>query len=71
MKLQRLLLHERITTYFLILTIFVIFLVVILLRLPYASFRGEKISLNPLDINMQQLDFAGESVIVDQQSNPL
>ncbi len=47
------------------------FCVVFLWRLPYASFRGDKISLDPLHINMQQLDFASEDVIVDQASNPL
>ncbi len=46
------------------------FLVVLFGRLPYASFRGDTISLDPLNINMQQLEFASEKVIVDSATNP-
>ncbi len=47
------------------------FCVVLLGRLPYASFRGDALSLAPLNIDMQRLTFADEPVIVDQELNPL
>lgn len=47
------------------------FVVVFVERLPYASFTGDTISLEPLDIDMQQLKFAGEPVVIDSNSNPL
>ncbi len=70
MKLKRILVQEKIT-FFILIIVCVMFLVVVLWRLPYANFRGDRISLSPLDINMWQLNFAGEPVIVDVQSNPL
>ncbi len=48
----------------------VMFVVVAIERLPYARFHGETLSLDPLNINMQDLRFAGEPVIVDPISNP-
>lgn len=45
--------------------------VVLLGRLPYASFQGDTISLAPLDIDMSHLEFAAEPVLVERESNPL
>ncbi|MEI6711139.1 MAG: lytic transglycosylase domain-containing protein [bacterium] len=49
----------------------VMFVVVLLGRLPYASFQGDIISLDPLNIDMYHLNFASEPVVVDKQLNPL
>jgi len=70
MSLKRSHLHGN-TTFFLLIILAVMFFVVLMWRLPYASFRGDTLSLDPFHINMQDLDFASEKVIVERELNPL
>ena len=44
---------------------------VIFARLPYVSFTGERIVWTPLEIDMNNLNFAGEKVDIDPLNNPL
>lgn len=44
---------------------------VIFARLPYMSYTGDKIVFTPLEINMTNLDFAGERLPIDPHVNPL
>ncbi len=48
-----------------------VFAAVIFARLPYMSFTGERIVWTPLEIDMNNLNFAGEKVDVDPLNNPL
>jgi membrane-bound lytic murein transglycosylase D len=43
---------------------------VIFFRLPYISYTGEKIVFTPLNIDLTQVDFAGERVPMDPHVNP-
>lgn len=40
-------------------------------RLPYISYTGEKLVFTPLDIDLTQVDFAGERLPLDPLVNPL
>jgi membrane-bound lytic murein transglycosylase D len=53
-----------------VLTIALLIISVIVLRLPYMSYTGDKIVFAPLEIDMTNLDFAGERVPVDPLVNP-
>ena len=44
---------------------------VIFFRLPYINYTGDKLTFEPLTIDMNHLDFAGESVPTDPHNNPL
>jgi hypothetical protein len=39
-------------------------------RLPYMSYTGDRIVFTPLEIDLTQLDFAGEVLPVDPLDNP-
>lgn len=43
---------------------------VVFFRLPYMSYTGEKIVFTPLNIDLSQVDFAGERVPMDPLVNP-
>ena len=43
---------------------------VIFARLPYMSYTGDKLNFTPLDIDMSNLDFAGERLPLDPHTNP-
>lgn len=43
---------------------------VVFFRLPYISYTGEKIVFTPLNIDLTQVDFAGERVPLDPHVNP-
>lgn len=59
------------TTAYLLIILAVMILVVFIEHLPYARFYGDKLMLDPLRINMNNLNFSEESVIVSPESNPL
>lgn len=48
-----------------------ILLAVVLTRLPYASYGANRIDWTPLEIDLNTLDFSGESVRIDPIGNPL
>ena len=43
---------------------------VVFFRLPYMSYTGDKITFTPLEIDMSNLDFAGERLPIDPLVNP-
>lgn len=58
---------------FVIMVIVILFLLggVIFFRLPYINYAGERIVFTPLNIDLTQVDFAGERVPMDPHVNPL
>lgn len=48
-----------------------LFWIIWISRLPYLTYSSNALSFEPLNIDYNQLDFAGEKVIVDTLSNPL
>lgn len=57
---------------FVIMTLVVVLLIgwVVFFRLPYISYTGEKMIFTPLNIDLMQVDFAGERVPMDPHVNP-
>lgn len=44
--------------------------VVFFVRLPYMSYAGERLTFEPLQIDMSNLDFSGERLPIDPKVNP-
>lgn len=58
---------------FIIMVLVILLLVggVVVFRLPYISYTGEKMVFTPLNINLSRLDFASEKLPIDPLENPL
>lgn len=51
-------------------TLLLLVVAVVFFRLPYMSYTGDKITFTPLEIDMSNLDFAGERLPIDPLTNP-
>ncbi len=53
-----------------LITLLFVIVAILFFRLPYMSYTGDKISFTPLEIDMNNLDFAGERLPIDPLVNP-